>query len=403
MDKDLAQLEQLVSSTNASIEAESDSDEPWRPSSVLSQSSYELVEDRPEAAHPLDAPAPGDEEATDCALEQNPDTKRKSNDIDSSTADLADSLNEEPTEIGNSVNSSSVAHDDPTNEISSHPDDQKDKLGDTLGGLSLDSHPNSAESTSEKHDQASKETSLENAKETINPVNQEEQSELDDSHDIEEKPDDLQPVESPKPTGLSDSQSKGATTTSSQEKEKVPQNEPETIRLVRGELKDTSDADKEDEEVPKGPIEESEPVNEPVDHSDMPESRKDMPEHAEPPKEAAENPAETPAETPAEPAKADEPDDSKVVYLFVSFASGGRGVMMSINMAKTILESYKIPYTIVEISMDDRARRLWKYKGIAKGKRLPAVFRDGDLKLDYDGLLESNESEEVEEVIYDDF
>lgn len=101
--------------------------------------------------------------------------------------------------------------------------------------------------------------------------------------------------------------------------------------------------------------------------------------------------------------KSTAPDDSKVVYLYVSLASGGRGTMANFNRAQTILKSYGIDFTPVEITMDDSAKRLWKYKGIAKNKKLPAVVRDREVKLGYDELLEADEYEEVEDIVFEEF
>lgn len=101
--------------------------------------------------------------------------------------------------------------------------------------------------------------------------------------------------------------------------------------------------------------------------------------------------------------KSSAPDDSKVVYLYVSLASGGRGTMANFNRAQTILKSYGIDFTPVEITMDDSAKRLWKYKGIAKNKKLPAVVRDREVKLGYDELLEADEYEEVEDIVFEEF
>ncbi|PRT53329.1 hypothetical protein B9G98_00949 [Wickerhamiella sorbophila] len=105
---------------------------------------------------------------------------------------------------------------------------------------------------------------------------------------------------------------------------------------------------------------------------------------------------ETPNEAPSASA------DEKTVYLYVSMSTGGRGAMSNFNRASTILKSYNIDFIPVEITMDETAKRLWKYQGIAKNKKLPAVVRDREIKLDFDALIEANEFEEVEELIFDD-
>jgi len=75
--------------------------------------------------------------------------------------------------------------------------------------------------------------------------------------------------------------------------------------------------------------------------------------------------------------------------------------MSRYNMATNILASYDIKFVPLEITMDERAKRMWKYKGVAKNKVLPAVFRDNDLKCDYNELVAANEIEEVEDLIFD--
>lgn len=94
-------------------------------------------------------------------------------------------------------------------------------------------------------------------------------------------------------------------------------------------------------------------------------------------------------------------DEANTVYLYMSLASGVRGSMSRFNKASTILKSYDIEYVPIEITLDERAKRLWKLKGVSKNKVLPAVFRDGDMKCDFNELVEANEIEDVEDLIFD--
>lgn len=94
-------------------------------------------------------------------------------------------------------------------------------------------------------------------------------------------------------------------------------------------------------------------------------------------------------------------DDPDTVYLYVSLASGVRGSMGRFNKASTILKSYDIDFVPIEITLNERAKRLWKLKGVPKNKVLPAVFRDGDMKCDFNELVEANEIDDVEDLIFD--
>lgn len=391
MDRDLAQLEELVASTNASIEAESDSEETQRPSSILSQSSYELVEEQPEAAHALDAPTPQNEERQ----EDTPSGSEKPADepleIESTLENSVEAPESEPMGVENSLKSLTI---NPTPAVVTGDEAAEE------GGEIAPTHEDAPVIPSLKPIESEQ-------AETVSPppapaangttfVRDYDSSALDSHSQTEETSFGNEPAqdmvgrepettESMKEGRNEDEPAASEVVSRGQSPHQAP-SASDTIRLVRGDLQDLSAVDSnEDIATPNPAVGPEAENNSRTIQVDEPEATSEAPAYAKDPA----------------PGKVD--DDSQTVYLYVSFAAGTRGVMKNLNFAKNILDSYEIPYTVVEISMDETARRRWKYKGIAKNKKLPAVFRDGDLKLDFDGLLEANETEEVDEIIYDDF
>lgn len=100
-------------------------------------------------------------------------------------------------------------------------------------------------------------------------------------------------------------------------------------------------------------------------------------------------------------------DDEEVfeqpeVFVYTSFSSAMINMVSHTNRMAHILQSHKIKFTYVDVATDERARRIWKWKGTAKGRVLPVVVREGEIVCDFQELEEFNEGHEVWERIIED-
>lgn len=71
------------------------------------------------------------------------------------------------------------------------------------------------------------------------------------------------------------------------------------------------------------------------------------------------------------------PDDPTTIYLLTSLSSGSSAIVTATARLEHILNSNKIPFKAVDLATDDKAKRLWQWKG--KGRRLPGVAKDGEV------------------------
>jgi hypothetical protein len=70
--------------------------------------------------------------------------------------------------------------------------------------------------------------------------------------------------------------------------------------------------------------------------------------------------------------------DRNKVYLYTSLAGYGIHIVSDTNRLQGILKAYKIDFELVDLGTNDRAKRIWRYRG--QGRKLPAVVRDDEVK-----------------------
>jgi hypothetical protein len=92
--------------------------------------------------------------------------------------------------------------------------------------------------------------------------------------------------------------------------------------------------------------------------------------------------------------------DPEAVFLYTSLTAGGFHVMSDTNRLSTILTSNKIEFTMVDLATNERAKRIWKWRG--KGKKLPAVVRDDEIIGDITEIEDANEFGEVRDMVLGD-
>lgn len=118
-------------------------------------------------------------------------------------------------------------------------------------------------------------------------------------------------------------------------------------------------------------------------------------------------------------------DNLQKVQLITSFASSDMYLPANTDRIEMILKVNKIPYEIVDLASNDKAKRLVKWTG--KDKKLPLVVRDNEIvgvsimarsrllvawfqvwacdlltEKDFDEIVDANEFDEVKQVIYED-
>ncbi|ANB15089.1 hypothetical protein AWJ20_2709 [Sugiyamaella lignohabitans] len=95
--------------------------------------------------------------------------------------------------------------------------------------------------------------------------------------------------------------------------------------------------------------------------------------------------------------------DPDTVYLYTSLTAGGYHIMPDTMRLGTILKANDIEYQMIDIATNERAKRIWKYRGIAKGKKLPAVVRDDEVMGDIKEIEDANEFGEVRDLVFDEY
>lgn len=90
------------------------------------------------------------------------------------------------------------------------------------------------------------------------------------------------------------------------------------------------------------------------------------------------------------------------IFIYTSFSSAMMNMVSHTNRMALILQAHKIKFTYIDVATDERAKRLWKWKGQAKGKVLPVVVREGEILCDLPELEEFSESHEVWDRIIED-
>lgn len=94
---------------------------------------------------------------------------------------------------------------------------------------------------------------------------------------------------------------------------------------------------------------------------------------AAPSDKSAEKSEPAAAAAPARPAT-----DPNQVYLYTSLAGAGIHIIPDTNRLQGILKAYKIDFELVDLGTNERAKRIWRYRG--QGRKLPAVVRDDEVK-----------------------
>jgi len=70
----------------------------------------------------------------------------------------------------------------------------------------------------------------------------------------------------------------------------------------------------------------------------------------------------------------DEPD---TIFLLTSLTSGSSSIITATSRLEHLLTSHKIPFKAADLATDEKARRLWQWKG--RGKRLPGIAKNGEV------------------------
>lgn len=91
-----------------------------------------------------------------------------------------------------------------------------------------------------------------------------------------------------------------------------------------------------------------------------------------------EEPHHAPGEAPAtfDPVAFDR-DESDTIFLLTSLSAGSSTIITATTRLEHILKSNKVPFKSVDLATDDKAKRLWHWKG--NGRRLPAIAKEGEV------------------------
>ncbi|KAK9466900.1 hypothetical protein V1512DRAFT_197412, partial [Lipomyces arxii] len=92
-------------------------------------------------------------------------------------------------------------------------------------------------------------------------------------------------------------------------------------------------------------------------------------------------------------------DESKY-YLYTSFTGGtimGRNMTSLTSNLKLMLTANGIPFEIVDVATDDRARRIWTRR--SNGKLLPGLVKGEDVVGNYEDLEDANEYGELLDMV----
>ena len=68
--------------------------------------------------------------------------------------------------------------------------------------------------------------------------------------------------------------------------------------------------------------------------------------------------------------------DPKTYFLYTSLAAGSSKIYADTNQLEGLLKAHQVPFEWIDIGTDERAKSIWKRRGIAAGKKLPAVVKD---------------------------
>lgn len=70
-------------------------------------------------------------------------------------------------------------------------------------------------------------------------------------------------------------------------------------------------------------------------------------------------------------------DEPGTIFLLTSLTSGSSAIITATARLEHVLKSNKVAFKAVDLATDEKARRLWKWKG--NNRRLPGVAKDGEV------------------------
>lgn len=91
-----------------------------------------------------------------------------------------------------------------------------------------------------------------------------------------------------------------------------------------------------------------------------------------------------------------EVQDPKVLYIYLSLSAGSSSVDTGLRVLERILKANKIPFSLIDIGTDERAKSIWSRRKGQKHK-LPALVRDGQVIGDFTEIEEWNEYGELKQ------
>lgn len=89
------------------------------------------------------------------------------------------------------------------------------------------------------------------------------------------------------------------------------------------------------------------------------------------------------------------------IHVYTSLANAQFHLNADTNRMTTILQTNRIDFELVDLGTNDRAKKLWKWRG--KGKKLPGIVRGEEILGNLTDLEEANELGEVEDFLFDPY
>ncbi|KEQ76262.1 hypothetical protein M436DRAFT_40594 [Aureobasidium namibiae CBS 147.97] len=87
------------------------------------------------------------------------------------------------------------------------------------------------------------------------------------------------------------------------------------------------------------------------------------------------------------------------VFLFTSLTSGSSHIITATSRVETILNANRIPFMAIDTATNESAKRLWGRR--SRGKKFPALVKEGFVLADLEEVEEWNEFGEIKENIGD--
>ncbi|KAG9621245.1 hypothetical protein KCU64_g21380, partial [Aureobasidium melanogenum] len=87
------------------------------------------------------------------------------------------------------------------------------------------------------------------------------------------------------------------------------------------------------------------------------------------------------------------------VFLFTSLTAGSSHIITATSRIETILNANRIPFMAIDTATNELAKKLWGRR--SRGKKLPALVKEGYVIADLEEVEEWNEFGEIKENIGD--